>query len=88
MDEEAKCVKPLSHLKVERVVENNHMVSNWVRPLCWMKNIADCVDLGFGVGGKWENDEVNFLHAKFEVFFRTSGKDIDSWVRDLAVTGL
>lgn len=34
-------MKPLSHLKVERVVENNHMVSNWVRPLCWMKNVAD-----------------------------------------------
>lgn len=34
-------VKALSHLKVKRVVENDHMFSNWVRPLCWMKNVAN-----------------------------------------------
>lgn len=39
-------------LKVEVGVKNDPMVSNLVRPLSWLKNVADCMDLGFGGGGK------------------------------------
>lgn len=47
------------------------MVSNLVKSLSWTKNGADGGDLGFGGGGKWENNEVSV--------FSTSGRNVDSW---------
>lgn len=45
-------MKVFFDLKVEVGVKNDFMVFNLVRLLSWLKNVVDCMDLGFGGGGK------------------------------------